>query len=102
MISRWTGPIIYDSSRSLLKGKDLDRMKKQPAIIVPQEKREEMLTAIKQYYSEAQGEEIGDLRAILLLDFVTEYLAPEFYNQGVSDACQFMNEMVEDVLSLQK
>lgn len=77
-------------------------MKKQPAIIVPQEKREEMLTAIKQYYSEAQGEEIGDLKAILLLDFVTEHLAPEFYNQGVSDACQFMNEMVEDVLSLQK
>ncbi|HOB59897.1 MAG TPA: DUF2164 domain-containing protein [Methanoregulaceae archaeon] len=77
-------------------------MKKQPAIIVPKEKREEMLAAIKQYYSEEQGEEIGDLKATLLLDFVTEHLAPGFYNQGVSDACQFMNEMVEDVLSLQK
>ena len=61
-----------------------------------------MLAAIKQYYSEEQGEEIGDLKATLLLDFVTEHLAPAFYNQGVSDACQFMNEMVEDVLSLQK
>ena len=77
-------------------------MKKQPAIIVPKEKREEMLAAIQQYYSEAQGEEIGDLKATLLLDFVTEHLAPGFYNQGVSDACRFMNEMVEDVLSLQK
>ena len=76
-------------------------MKKQPAIIVPKEKREEMLAAIQQYYSEAQGEEIGDLKAILLLDFVTEHLA-QFYNQGVSDACQYMNEMVDDVLSLQK
>ncbi|OPZ44171.1 MAG: hypothetical protein BWY93_00726 [Euryarchaeota archaeon ADurb.BinA087] len=77
-------------------------MKKQPAIIVPKEKKEELLAAIKRYYSEAQGEEIGDLKATLLLDFVTEYLAPEFYNQGVSDACQYMNELIDDVLSLQK
>jgi len=77
-------------------------MKKQPAIIVPKEKREEMLAAIKRYYSETQGEEIGDLKATLLLDFVTEHLAPGFYNQGVFDACQYMNELIDDALSLQK
>lgn len=80
----------------------MDRMRKNPAIQVPKEKKEEMLTAIKRYCSEEYGKEIGTLRATLMLDFVTEHLAPEFYNQGIRDACQYMNDMIEDVLSLQK
>jgi uncharacterized protein (DUF2164 family) len=27
-------------------------------------------------------------------------LAPEFYNQGVYDACKYINERSEDVLSI--
>jgi uncharacterized protein (DUF2164 family) len=45
-------------------------------------------------------EEIGDLAAGLLLDFIIENLAPDFYNQGVDDAYRFMKEAAEDLLSI--
>jgi uncharacterized protein (DUF2164 family) len=61
-----------------------------------------MVDAIKIFFSEERGEEIGDLRAKLILDFIMEKMAPEFYNQGVSDSCQYMKNMIEDVLSIQK
>ena len=59
-------------------------MKKQPAIIVPKEKKEELLAAIKRYYSETQGEEIGDLKATLLLDFSPNTWHPGFITRGFS------------------
>ncbi len=61
-----------------------------------------MVAIIKIYFSQGEGEEIGDLRATLILDFIIEKLAPDFYNQGVRDSYQYMKDMVEDVLSIQK
>ncbi len=77
-------------------------MKNDNKIIITNERREDMVDAIKIYFSEERGEEIGDLRAKLILDFIMEKMAPEFYNQGVSDSCQYMKNMIEDVLSIQK
>ena len=77
-------------------------MKKDNEIVITREIREEMVTAIRIYFSEEQGAEIGDLKAKLILDFIMEKIAPEFYNQGVSDSCQYMKDMIEDVLSIQK
>jgi uncharacterized protein (DUF2164 family) len=77
-------------------------MKNDNKINVTKERREEMVAAIKVYFSKEQGEEIGDLRAKLIFNFVIEQLAPEFYNQGVSDSCHYMKNMIEDVLSIQK
>jgi uncharacterized protein (DUF2164 family) len=77
-------------------------MKPSNTIILAKERKEEMLAAIKTYFSEERGEEIGDLGATLILDFIHEKLAPEFYNQGVRDSCRYMNDMIEDVLSIQK
>jgi uncharacterized protein (DUF2164 family) len=57
---------------------------------------------VKIYFSQERGEEIGDLKAKLTLDFIIEKLAPGFYNQGVRDSCQYMKDMIEDVLSIQK
>ena len=41
---------------------------------------------IKNYFLKGREEEIGDLAAGLMLDFIIEELAPEFYNQGIQDA----------------
>jgi uncharacterized protein (DUF2164 family) len=65
------------------------------------EKREEMLAAIKEYFLKEREEELGDLSSGFILDFIIEKLAPEFYNQGVDDACKYMLDRVEDVLSIQ-
>ena len=66
------------------------------------EKREEMISAIKTYFFNEREEEIGDLAASLILNFIIEELAPEFYNQGVYDSYKYMNDRIDDLLSIQK
>lgn len=56
----------------------------------------------KNYFLEERGEELGDLASGLILRFIIEELAPEFYNQGVYDSYKYMNDRIEDLLSIQK
>ena len=77
-------------------------LKKDRKIKLAKEKRDEMVLAIKQYFSKERDEEIGDLAAGLILEFVLEELAPEFYNQGVSDSRRYLEDMLPDLLSIQK
>lgn len=77
-------------------------MKRSDTIKVTKEKRDEMSSAIKNYFLKERGEEMGDLAAGLILDFIIEELAPEFYNQGVYDSYTYMQDTIEDVLSIQK
>lgn len=77
-------------------------MKSKDKFKITKEKRDEMIAAIKAYYLDERDEEIGDLAASMVLDFIMEELAPEFYNQGVYDAYKYMNDRVEDLLGIQK
>jgi uncharacterized protein (DUF2164 family) len=61
-----------------------------------------MISWIKQYFSRGREEEIGDLAAGLMMDFILEKLAPEFYNQGIDDAHKYLQDAVEDLLSIRK
>ena len=76
-------------------------MKKQQRIKLSKEAKEHMITEIKRYYLNERDEELGDLAAGLFLDFIIEELAPEFYNQGVYDSCDFMKDKCEDLLTIQ-
>lgn len=76
-------------------------MRKNKKIILTKEKREEMISAIKNYFLKEREEELGDLASDLILDFIIDELAPEFYNQGVYDSYKFMSEKTEDLLSIQ-
>ena len=71
-------------------------------IKLTKEKRAEMISSIKSYFSNEREEELGELAASLILDFIIEELAPEFYNQGVYDSYAYMSDRLEDVLSIQK
>lgn len=53
-------------------------------IKLTKEKRDKMVSSIKNFFHEEREEELGDLAANLILDFIIEELAPEFYNQGVT------------------
>ena len=77
-------------------------MKKENAIKVTREQQDEMIAAIKHYFLKNREEEMGDLQAGLMLDFIVEELAPEFYNQGVSDSYTYMKDTIEDLLSIRK
>jgi len=65
------------------------------------EKREEMISKIKNYFLEEREEELGDLACGMILDFIIEELSSEFYNQGVYDSYKFMNDRIEDLLEIQ-
>jgi len=77
-------------------------MRNDNTITVTKETRDEMVVAIKNYFSKEKEEELGDLAAGLMLEFIIEKLAPEFYNQGVCDSYKYMQDTVEDLLSIQK
>lgn len=77
-------------------------MRNENVIKISKEKRTDMVTAIKNHFLKEREEEIGDLAAGLILDFIIKELAPEFYNQGVCDSHKFMENSIEDLMSIQK
>ena len=71
-------------------------------IKLTKEKKEDMISKIKSYFLEEREENLGDLASSLILNFIIEELAEEFYNQGVYDSYEYMNDRIEDLLSIQK
>lgn len=66
------------------------------------EKRDHMISEIQNYFRKERDEELGDLAAMMVLDFFVEKLAKEFYNQGVADSYKYMSNSIEDLLGIQK
>ena len=77
-------------------------MKNIHTITITKEKKDEMVSEIKNYFLKEREEEIGDLAAGLILEFIIEKIAPEFYNQGVYDSYIYMQDTIEDLLAIQK
>ncbi|MGI5997770.1 MAG: DUF2164 domain-containing protein [Lutispora sp.] len=71
-------------------------------IEISKEKQETMVSLIKDYFRKERDEELGDLAAMLFLDFIIEKLAPEFYNQGVYDSYKYFSQRIDDLLEIQK
>lgn len=66
------------------------------------ETRQEMISSIQTYFFNERDEDLGDLSASLLLDFIIENLSSEFYNQGILDSYKQMSNSIDDLMSLQK
>jgi uncharacterized protein (DUF2164 family) len=77
-------------------------MKYDTPIELTKERKYSMISDIKNFFESEREETIGYLGAGLLLDFIIEKLAPEFYNQGVYDSHKYMTESAEDLLSILK
>ena len=67
------------------------------AIRLENEIRTELIASIRRYFDEQLEEEIGDLKARLLLDYVLEEIGPCVYNQAIADAQAWMTERVADL-----
>jgi uncharacterized protein (DUF2164 family) len=66
-------------------------------IELSKERRQELIRSIKGYFLEHHDEEIGDLRAGLLLDFFLDLTGPPVYNQAIKDAQAYFQQKVEDL-----
>jgi uncharacterized protein (DUF2164 family) len=64
--------------------------------------RNQMTDEIKQYFLEERGEELGDLAAMLILEFFANKLAPHFYNKGIQDGHDFISQRLDDIFELNK
>ena len=75
-------------------------MRAKPSITVPEDARKQAVAALRAYCAEHMDEEVGDLKASLLFDFVLAERAPTIYNQAIADARAFLEERVGDLAAV--
>jgi uncharacterized protein (DUF2164 family) len=75
---------------------------KKNTIQMSKEKKEYMISEIKAYFKKERDEDLGDLASALILVFIVEKLAPEFFNQGIAEAHKYLTDKLEDIFALQK
>ena len=61
------------------------------------EQRAEAVRHIRAYFERERSEELGELAAGFILDFVVEELAPLFYNAGLADAQALLARHVDSL-----
>lgn len=61
------------------------------------ERRAQLLDALKAYFASEFDDELSDFKANGLLDFFIRALGPPVYNQGVRDATGYMAAKLADI-----
>ncbi|HEU4844421.1 MAG TPA: DUF2164 domain-containing protein [Burkholderiaceae bacterium] len=56
-----------------------------------------LLASIQRYCAENMDEEVGELKARLLLDYCLREIGPSVYNQAILDAQGAMQERIADI-----
>lgn len=69
---------------------------------IDEDTKRRMMDEIKSYFLDERDEELGDLAALLMLEFFADKLGSQFYNYGIQAAHEFMAERLEDVFELNK
>lgn len=72
------------------------------AIQLTKEQQQTAVEDIKNYFLMEKDEEVTDLAATLLLDFILKNIGPHIYNQAIKDAHYFMSEKLDDLFGLEK
>ena len=75
-------------------------MRARKQIALPEDARQQAVAALQEYVRDNLDDEIGDLKAGLLLDFILSELGPSVYNQGPADARAFFEERSNDLAAI--
>ena len=67
-----------------------------PITLTP-EAEAQTLASLKRYFREELDQDIGDLKAKLLLDYLLKEVGPVVYNQAISDAQTYFTLRVADL-----
>ena len=59
--------------------------------------RKQSIASIKRYFSEELDQDIGELKAGLLLDFMLKEIAPTIYNGAIADAQTYLRDRLVDL-----
>lgn len=68
-------------------------------IKIEKEKKEKLVKEIQAYFIDNYDEEIGELKAELLIDFLAEKVGSEIYNQALADSKYWFKKKLEDLES---
>lgn len=66
-------------------------------IEIEEGRRDHLVTRLQGFFREQFEEELSRFRAEQLLDFLTEVLGPQVYNQAVQDARKFVQQRLDDL-----
>ncbi len=69
-------------------------------IELSKETRQQLCESIKRYFEDEMDEPIGDLKAVLLLDYCLAEIGPSIYNKAIRDAQAYMQEKTSDMDSV--
>lgn len=67
------------------------------AIKLKQEVEQRLLASIQRYCAENLDEDVGELKARLLLDFCVREIGPSVYNQAILDAQAAMQDKIAEI-----
>lgn len=56
-----------------------------------------LLGSIKRFFAEELEEDIGDLKAMRVLEFCMREIGPSVYNQAIADAQTYVEERLSDL-----
>lgn len=59
---------------------------------IPREQKMQIISLVQQYFREERDEEIGDLAAELLMDFMIKQISPFVYNQAINDVQSILSQ----------
>ena len=66
-------------------------------IVLSETARKQSIASIKRYFVEELDQEIGDLKAGLLLEFILKEIGPSIYNAAIGDAQTYLRDRVADL-----
>jgi len=58
------------------------------------------IASIQRYFAEELDQDVGDLKARLVLEFILKEIGPSVYNSAISDAQTFLRDRVADIESV--
>jgi uncharacterized protein (DUF2164 family) len=67
------------------------------AIELAKDRRDRATAEIRRFFEDELDQDIGDLKAILVLDFFLRELAPFVYNEAVQDAQSWIRDRLDDL-----
>ena len=67
------------------------------AIEIDKATRERLIASIQRYFAEHLEQDIGHLKASLLIDFALKEIGPSVYNLAVGDAQTAIQQMVSEI-----
>lgn len=72
-------------------------MRERPPLEIPKESRAKAIASLQRYFAAELEQNIGELKAGLLLDYFIAEVGPAIYNQAIADAQEFLQERSADL-----